>query len=247
MKRSNADDAREKAFHHALTSGDIAAVSKCLDEGFSANHRSETMPPPMAIALSRGNVDLARLLLQRGYEINCPLGELDQRTVLMQAFERMAHKDATSGLAIFEFLLSAAGADVNIRDKYGFTLAHIVAASPGDHSEVLARLCTMGLQLDIPNNFGETPFTQANRFGQLKCAEFLLQKGADVNQRGRDKMTSLIIAGQKGMLEVCQWLISKGADLHAKDRFNKTALNWAKANGHRKVVEFLEQQMALKP
>jgi hypothetical protein len=143
---------------------------------------------------------------------------------------------------MFELLLSA-GADVNTRDKYGFTLAHIVTASPGDNSEFLERLCTMGLRLDVVDNLGETPFTQANRYGNLKCSEFLLQKGVDVNQRGGDKMTSLIIAGQKGLLEVCQWLVSKGADVHAKDRFNKTALDWAKANGHAKVVEFLEQQL----
>ena len=49
------------------------------------------------------------------------------------------------------------------------------------------------------------------------------------------------------MLEVCQWLISKGADIHAKDDFNKTALDWATANGHSKVVEFLEEQLARKP
>ena len=99
----------------------------------------------------------------------------------------------------------------------------------------------MGLRLDVTDNFGETPFTQANRYGNLKCAEFLMQKGADLNQRGRDKMTSLIIAGQKGLLEVCQWLVSKGADLHAKDNFNKTALDWARANKHQAVVELLEK------
>ena len=60
-------------------------------------------------------------------------------------------------------------------------------------------------------------------------------------------MTSLIIAAQKGLLQVCQWLVSEGADLHAKDDFNQTALDWAKANGHTNVVEYLEQQMALKP
>ena len=60
------------------------------------------------------------------------------------------------------------------------------------------------------------------------------------------KKTALIIAGQRGLLEVCQWLISKGADIHAKDDFNKTALDWARANGHTKVVEFLEEQLAQK-
>ncbi len=240
MKRSNADDAREKAFHQALSSGDIARVSQFLDEGFSANYQSENMPSPMATAINKDNVALVQLLLQRGYEINQPLAQLSLRTALMRALEEMSHRGGTSASPVFESLLTA-GADVNARDKYGATLAHLVAAGKNDKSELLARLCTMGLRLDVTDNFGETPFTQANRYGNLKCAEFLLQKGADVNQRGRDKMTSLIIAGQKGLLEVCQWLISKGADLHAKDNFNKTALDWARANRHQAVVELLEK------
>jgi ankyrin repeat protein len=237
---SKTDNPREKAFHQALTSGDLATVAKLLDEGFSANHRSERMQPPMAIALSRGNVDLARLLLQRGYEINGPLGELDQRTALMQSFERMSRGQAAPVAPIFELLLSV-GADLNVRDKYGATMAHIVAASRNDKSELLARLCTMGLRLDVVDNFGETPFIEANRNGNLKCAEFLMQKGADVNQRGRNKKTALIVAGQRGLLEVCRRLLSKGADLHTKDDFNKTALEWARANKHQAVVELLEK------
>jgi ankyrin repeat protein len=231
MKRSNADDAREKAFHQALTSGDIATVSKCLDEGFSANHHSEKMPPPMACAIRTKNVGLVRLLLDRGYEIDRPLGD-PERTAIMWTYQ--------TAPAVFECLLGA-GADLNVRDKYGATIAHLVPATRNDMVELLARLCTMGLRLDVTDNFGETPFTQANRYGNLKCAEFLMQKGADLNQRGRDKMTSLIIAGQKGLLEVCQWLVSKGADLHAKDNFNKTALDWARANKHQAVVELLEK------
>lgn len=240
MKRSNSDNSQEKAFHQALTSGDVAAVSKFLDEGFSANYQSENIPSPMATAINKDNVALVQLLLQRGYEINQPLAQLSLRTALMRALEEMSHLGATSASPVFESLL-AAGADVNARDKYGATLAHLVAAGKNDKSELLAKLCTMGLRLDVVDNFGETPFIEANRYGNLKCAEFLMQKGADVNQRGRNKKTALIVAGQRGLLEVCQWLLSKGADLHTKDDFNKTALDWARANKHQAVVELLEK------
>ena len=35
MKRTNSDNSQEKAFQQALACGDVAAVSKFLDEGFS--------------------------------------------------------------------------------------------------------------------------------------------------------------------------------------------------------------------
>jgi len=245
MEQSSSDNSQEKAFQQALACGDVAAVSKFLDEGFSANYQSEDMPSPMATAINKDNVALVQLLLQRGYEINQPLAQLSLRTALMRALEEMSHRRATSASPVFESLLTA-GADVNARDKYGATLAHLVAAGKSDKSELLARLCTVGLQLDVTDNFGETSFIEAIRNANLKCAEFLLQKGADVNQRGRNQKTTFIVAGQRGLLEVCRWLLSKGADLHAKDDFNKTALDWARANGHTKVVEFLEQKTASK-
>ena len=129
----------------------------------------------MATAINKDNVALVQLLLQRGYEINQPLAQSSLRAALMRALEEMSHRGATSASPVFESLLTA-GADVNARDKYGATLAHLVAAGKSDKSELSARLLRVGLQLDVTDNFGETPFTQANRYANLKCAEFLLRK-----------------------------------------------------------------------
>jgi len=215
-------------FRKTLRAGNLEGLRRFFDEGVSIYQEDEDTPSPMAHALETANVELVRLLLERGYDVNRSPFRSGKRTALMAAVKCRP---------IFD-LLVAAGADLNAANEYGYTVAHLAAA--GSHLDVLAKLQPLGLALNVETSAGETPFGSATRYGQLDCAAFLLERGADINHRDSSQMTPLMVAAQKGLVEVCQWLLSKGAELYAKDGGGRTALDWAKANNHTAAVEFLE-------
>jgi hypothetical protein len=222
-------------FRKTLRAGDLEGLRRFFDEGVSIYQEDHDTPSPMEHALGTANVELVRLLLERGYDVNRIPFRSGKRTALMAAVKCRP---------IFD-LLVAAGADLNAADEHGYTVAHLAAA--GSHLDMLAKLQPLGLALNVETSAGETPFGSATRYGQLDCAAFLLEKGADINHRDSSQLTPLMVAAQKGLVETCQWLLSKGADLYAKDGGGRTALDWAKANNHTAAVEFLEDALHRAP
>jgi hypothetical protein len=216
-------------FRKTLKAGDLNGLRRFFDAGVSIYQEDDDTPSPMAYALETSNVKLVRLLLERGCDVNRTPFRSGKRTPVMAALKCRPILD----------LLVAAGADLNAADEYGYTVAHYAAA--GSHLEVLTRLHPLGLALHVETPTGETPFSQATRYGQFGCAAFLLERGADINHRDSGQMTPLMVAAQKGLVEACQWLLSKGADLHAMDGGGRTALDWARANNHTAAFAFLEE------
>jgi ankyrin repeat protein len=51
-----------------------------------------------------------------------------------------------------------------------------------------------------------------------------LDKGADVNTKGDDGMTALMVAVRKINPSAVEYLLEKGADINAKDNLGRTAL-----------------------
>ena len=73
----------------------------------------------------------------------------------------------------------AAGADVNAKDKYGWTPLH--SAAFNGHKEIVELLIDNGADLDAKNILGVTPLHYAANQGHTEIVELLIAKGADVN------------------------------------------------------------------
>ncbi len=56
---------------------------------------------------------------------------------------------------------------------------------------------------------------------------FLIDRGADLEQRGEWGMTPLIRSAYQGNEEMVSALLQAGADIHARDQNGMTALTWA--------------------
>ncbi|MGH9721738.1 MAG: ankyrin repeat domain-containing protein, partial [Bryobacteraceae bacterium] len=80
----------------------------------------------------------------------------------------------------------------------------------------------------------------AARSGDLSQVKALLDKGADVNARGRYGQTALLFASNRGHLEVVKLLLAAGADVDAGHTFyGATALTWAATKGYVDIVRLL--------
>lgn len=77
-----------------------------------------------------------------------------------------------------------------------------------------------------------------------ELAEFLLDKGADVNALTQDHLTPLHMAAQNGNLEIVQLLLSRKAKLDAVDSKGWTPLDRARKWRHPGVADFLVKQGA---
>jgi hypothetical protein len=75
--------------------------------------------------------------------------------------------------------------------------------------------------------------------GNLEKVKQLLERGADVNVRGKDGETALMIVSWYGKKKIAELLIKKGIDLNAKDNFGRTALMYASWYGHKEIVKLL--------
>ncbi len=83
--------------------------------------------------------------------------------------------------------------------------------------------------------------------GELKSQEEikeLIKKGADVNAKGKNGQTALMVAANWGKLDVVKCLVEHGADLEAKDKYGNTALFGAAINGQLDVVKCLAKNGA---
>ena len=81
---------------------------------------------------------------------------------------------------------------------------------------------------------------QASRQGLSERVLESLENGADVNVKGSNDMTALIIASAEGHQEIVSMLLEKGADVNAKSKYGSVpALSFAVQNEYPNIVSML--------
>ena len=89
-----------------------------------------------------------------------------------------------------------------------------------------------------------TPLHLASRYGHIKVAGFLLERGADLTAQNKDKETPLHVASRWGDVEVAGVLIERGADVSAQDKDGETPLHLASRWGDVEVARTLIERGA---
>ena len=200
-----------------------------------------------------GKIDEAKRLIHAGADVNI-MGP-DSKTALMETCDR--------GYEEIVKELIAAGADVNIRGDNGVT-ALMIACKKG-YEGVVRELIYAGADLDILDRNYETARNYAKRSGNdtitnfmislqlitaasceqefLEDIEDLIDAGADVNIRGKNGETPLMMACKAGNITAMEVLIKAGAKDDHKDNNNKTALDYAKDSKNPTVIAFMTQHI----
>jgi outer membrane protein assembly factor BamB len=112
---------------------------------------------------------------------------------------------------------------------------------------VLVLSWLLSAQAPVPNQSQAQSEALANaaRSGDTAQVAALLDKGVDVNAKGRYGATALFFAADKGHLDVVKLLVARGADINIQDTFYRTRpINWALENGHTDVAIFLLDKQA---
>jgi ankyrin repeat protein len=191
---------------------------------------------PLYAALYIGDLDSARLLLDRGADANLDAFEFEGVAPLVRAYE---YRNLEAMQLLLEY-----GADVNVRfGRMGFILH---AASYLGQAEVVRLLLRYDGDVNARDLYKKTPLHWASSNGRPKVVELLLNHGADVNALSRGLCGPLRMASERGHLEVVQLLLAHGANVHARDKDNRTAFQLATSRGHIEVAQLLLEHAAEK-
>lgn len=218
-------------FAVAIEDDDLDKVRALLDSGLAADtpiEYGESSETPLMKAAREGTVEIGKLLIARGADVNAKDGE--NSTALEAAISR----DQTAMVA----LLLEAKADPNSVNKYmQSALSNAAAAGNLELTEMLLKAKA---KPELPG-LVLTPMMFGAFAGNGDLIRLLARYGADVNyatkEYGQSALTSAITAGKPDMVAL---LIELGANVNQKMPDGDTPLKMAKNGDQDDVVAILK-------
>ena len=240
-----------------------------LDHGANFTASDKSGNTALHFVVSEGHLEAARMLLERGADVNSKNNE--GLTPLQRASQGLRRRY----LDIMRLLLDH-GADLAARDNSGNTVLHF-SASEG-HLEAARMLLERGANVDSQNDKGLTPLQRASQGmwrgyldiirllldhganltgcdnsgntalhfvvsdGHLEAARMLLERGANIDSQNDEGLTPLQQASQsmrEEYLNIMRFLLECGANTDAHDYRGNTALHFAASEGHLETARLL--------
>ena len=216
----NRDWALATPLHIAAVDGDLASVSELLRSGQSPCTVGRSGFTPLHLASRFGHAGVVKALLAAGASPQCANDW--KYTPLHFA----AMRDAGAGGAqVCEALLGRMS-DVNLRDNERHTpLAHALYLK---HEPQLIRLLAAGADPTLPDWVGASLLHTCALEGDdvaMRCADALLQHGAEVDQCDGQMETPFDYAVAEQKLGMAAFLLQRGADMFARST-ERTRQGW---------------------
>jgi len=197
---------------HKYTDGDwvlheIKAKSVEKLEDAYAQRLAELVDSPLHFAANIGDLEQVQRELAKGTPVDSPEAK-KQSSALMFAAER--------GFLDIVQQLKTAGANINHKNKFGFTALH--AAANANRLDVVKYLLDNGAEVDARDHLGQTPLYFAAEKNCLEISQELIKRGADVDATTQKSWTPLYAAAANNALDVAKTLIEQGALVNIKSR-----------------------------
>ena len=223
----------------AIAAGDLYTVKAALEKSPDALQALNGAAGPredlMEVAVGAGQLEIIRLLHEKGMPIACHLAASGDPFI-----PGLAVKGAFD---VIEYLVKN-GCDINCATPRtrGNGLFHMLVRMNGP-AEPVARLVKLGADINLQNDLGQTPLHLAAEMPNPTLLKAFLKQKAKVDLADKDGRTPLHYAAQRGRLQNVKALVEAGASLTIRDKKNVTPYEAAKAGGYTLVAEYLEKKM----
>ena len=211
---------------------DLVKAEILLKAGADPRLKSRSGHTVLHAAASGGNLDLARMLVAAGADVNAATE--DGRTPLMNLPWGYPDEDDPEAVPLLAELLLEAGADVKPKDKQGRTaLFHAVDDGRPD---LMAKLLAAGAEIDVADENGWTPLAVACKAIdkswpdgiQEAMVKLLLDSGASIepgiSAKGYPAAPLLMKAAKDSGPEVIKMLLAAGCPVDGAASWGTTPL-----------------------
>lgn len=210
---------------NAVSRGFRDIAKMLLDHKADIRTKDKNGYPPLILAARNGHYATVKLLLDKGAGLEDAGPKLGQRAL----FEAVEAQKAD----VVRLLLSH-GAEVNAHNNEGWTALAIISCR--GKIDIMQQLVEAGADVNDPGNYTnhralpEACWWQANH-----AVAWLLDRGADINQRVPGDETVLISAAGWNRIGTAQLLLRRGADTSLRDDHGRTALDVAQEKGNKQI------------
>ena len=213
-------------FHFIVEFLVIERSQNVRSRGFSDN------VTPLHLASEKGQVEVARMLIERGAD------EAAQN----EYGDIPLHLASRKGEVEVVRMLIERGADVAAQNKDGDTPLHL--ASQNGEVDVVCMLIEHGADVAAHTKDGETPLHLASQSGEVDVVRMLIERGADVAAQNKDGCTPLHLALQPEEVEFGLMPIERGADVASRTKYGHTPLYLPSQYGNVEVARILIERGA---
>ena len=121
-------------------------------------------------------------------------------------------------------------------EELGLLLINVLDRESFEQADV-ELLLEIGANVNMKNEFYDTPLHLAAKKGHLKTVRLLLEHGADINAKNNIGTTPLRLVSIHGHLEIVKLMLDRKWGIDMKNRGNIGCLSMASWYGHLEIVK----------
>ena len=186
---------------------------------------------PFSWAIDKGDDEAARILLQNGADIN--LADNRNKPPLQSALSREPINQRC-----VELLLRG-DADLHRKSSFGWQAIHFASRNPTGLKAVEALLAA-GVSVDSELDLGSTALSTATVRDNHEIADFLLQKGANLNHADCEGVTPIVDALGNKAYKCLELFLARGAHYRMANKVGRTLFHHIAQFGDVRIVGILK-------
>ncbi|GGG41582.1 hypothetical protein GCM10011414_08860 [Croceivirga lutea] len=219
---------------------DLGIINYLSSHGLKLSSTDNLGNGVFTYAARSGNISLLKTLKEKGVDYR--LINKEGENALFSAARGTRRNQ--NGLAVFTYL-EGLGLSNQILNTKGQNLLHLLASRNKDVA-LFEHLINSGLDVNLADSEGNTPFMLASQNNNLEIIKLLAQKVDKINTVNNKGQSALHLATQDNSVDVIRFLVAQGVNIKATDNDgNSLALYWLESYRPRDMKEFNQKKAFL--